>query len=106
MDSTAGPSQPRRSSSLDTPPRKRSSSDESDRDVSPPHYDESHRPGEAGEALLGNGKVYTGNDFPPEGSRRTSEDVIQSKSELASIEQRKALWWRNVIVTGMFIASW
>jgi hypothetical protein len=23
-----------------------------------------------------------------------------------SVEQRKALWWKNVLITGLFIASW
>lgn len=25
---------------------------------------------------------------------------------LASVEQRKALWWRNTLITGLFICSW
>lgn len=105
MDHSAGPSRPRRSSSLDA--RKLRSSDDLDQvEEDPPHYDEPSRASSAEEALLNNGKAYSENGFPPQSSRRTSEDLEQTKNHLASIEQKKALWWRNVIITGMFIVSW
>lgn len=27
-------------------------------------------------------------------------------ARLASVEQRKALWWKNTLMTGLFICSW
>ena len=27
-------------------------------------------------------------------------------SGMISVDQRKALWWKNTLVTGLFVASW
>ena len=110
MDDQAGPSRPRRSSSFDDPALgELRSSNESNRAKSndPPGYDDVRGSLEDQTALLsiGNGKGYA--EEEPDGMERMSAESTGAKARhLASIEQKKALWWRNVIVTGIFIASW
>ena len=86
-------------------------SDRHDR-PSPPQYSEVPRPETteryddgAGEALLGTHSV--------EGSRKTDDDErsmsmrsSEQRQAVASLAEKKALWWKNVLITGMFIASW
>lgn len=38
-----------------------------------------------------------------EGEIATGEDEAM---RIAGVEQRKALWWRNTLITGLFICSW
>ena len=124
MDDGSGPSRLRRSSDpllptrtspqkpRDRAPTLRSPSEdpvsELAEDLPPPKYCEAAGPldgdaaeGGTREALLGS--VGEG------GPRKTSEDGREAgRGEMlsASIEQRKALWWKNTVVTGSFIASW
>jgi hypothetical protein len=37
---------------------------------------------------------------------RARENYDDGALHLANLEQRKAIWWKNVIVTGMFVLSW
>lgn len=36
------------------------------------------------------------------GTRSAEEEAIR----IASLDQRKALWWKNTLITGLFICSW
>ena len=33
-------------------------------------------------------------------------DIGGDNKQLATVEQKKALWWKNVFITGLFICSW
>jgi hypothetical protein len=37
---------------------------------------------------------------------RTSGEDESTRLAMTNIDQRKALWWKNVLITGLFIASW
>ena len=101
MDNQAGPSRPRRPSSNDRPSAKLRSSDEYDSQSigAPPEYEEN-----APRSGLLNGKDDGMEEVDYQ--QRQSGESISSHRQVASVEQRKAIWWRNVIITGIFIASW
>lgn len=37
---------------------------------------------------------------------RTSGEDESTRLAMTNVDQRKALWWKNVLITGLFIASW
>ena len=41
----------------------------------------------------------------PYGSVRR-RDISRDRASIATVEQKQAMWWRNVLITAMFIASW
>jgi len=47
--------------------------------------------------------THDGNDF--EHTPFTYYD-LQDQVHLASLAEKKRLWWRNALITGLFIASW
>lgn len=47
--------------------------------------------------------------FPPPTPPRSAAGHARSSSQgshMATVAQKRALWWRNVVITGMFILSW
>jgi hypothetical protein len=117
MDDSSGPSRPRRSSdpllgSRDIAPGlRRFSQDPSslpEDESPPPKYTEAPALMN-GDALDGRTRQALLGGSSGDGPRKMSEDGLEPNREdmrLASLEQRKALWWRNTLVTAMFIASW
>ena len=80
-------------------------------DGPPPKYSEAPGPlnDESEPRDGGTREAFLGGMGAVGGVRKTSEDGLEVGREelrLAGIEQRKALWWKNTLVTGMFIASW
>jgi hypothetical protein len=37
---------------------------------------------------------------------RLDLDGIGGTGAMISVDQRKALWWKNTLITGLFVASW
>ncbi|ORY28288.1 triose-phosphate transporter family-domain-containing protein [Naematelia encephala] len=125
MEDTPGPSQSRLS--LSSPPQRvlhlhhpkaRTSNDTirpegTFEDDDPPLYAEaprlSHDENERdGDALLGDGGYKVSEDglgLYSNGHARASSDGGRVQ-EAATLQQRKALWWKDVTVTGIFIMSW
>lgn len=109
----AGPSYPQSSPSSGSVEQDRTRSPEHDNSFQqdqPPTYDETHGRNEADDALLASsGKAYMEDDSHTATPARMSESLEESDREarrLATLEQKKAMWWRNTAVTAMFIASW
>jgi len=112
----AGPSRPRRSSSSSRSlKRSRSSSNGADKRFTssdpfdPPAYDETE---DIPLKSTSNGKLSS-DDVDDELDRslpisaRASTDTIRREQRrLATLEQKKALWWRSTAITALFILSW
>jgi hypothetical protein len=112
----AGPSRPRRSSSSSRSlKRSRSNSTGADEQLTssdpfgPPAYDETE---DIPLKSTRNGKLSM-DDVDEElgaslsASARASTDTIRREQRrLATLEQKKALWWRSTAITALFILSW
>lgn len=120
MDTLPGPSRPRRSSDPLLSPRERATKRsvsperpifEGNEYLPPPQYTEEPGP-DLRHALNGGGTrepLLNGRDdaSPRKRSGNGVElEIGVEERRLASIEQRKAIWWRSTFVNALFIASW
>lgn len=55
-------------------------------------------------SMYRDGRKTSEDEFDRRGIAEHGQDTIYTPT--LSVEQRKALWWRNVFVTGIFIAAW
>jgi len=108
----AGPSRTRTSPSSDgivsAKLRSSGSSDPFQQDELPIYDESNDRSGVDDDLLPSNGKVYMDDSHPGTPARMggSMEETERETERQATLEQKRAMWWRNTAITAMFIASW